>query len=85
VRLLVLWCCPGSLLSLRRQEPSIEIEIVASNSLGNLLKRDADIAIRMTRPQQLDLVMRHIGDIPLVPAPVQTTSPAPASRSGWRI
>ncbi|EDQ35303.1 Transcriptional regulator [Hoeflea phototrophica DFL-43] len=58
---------PRLVAELRQQEPLIEIEIVASNSLGNLLKRDADIAIRMTRPQQLDLVIRHIGDIPLVP------------------
>jgi len=58
---------PGMVTELRRQEPSIEIEIVASNSVGNLLRRDADIAIRMVKPHQLDLLIRHIGDIPLVP------------------
>jgi DNA-binding transcriptional LysR family regulator len=30
--------------------------------------READIAIRMFRPTQLELVTRHLGDIPLVPA-----------------
>jgi DNA-binding transcriptional LysR family regulator len=57
---------PGIVAQLRRAEPAIEVEIVASNAVGNLLRRDADIAIRMVRPHQLDLVMRHIGDIPLI-------------------
>ncbi|MCY0092865.1 LysR family transcriptional regulator [Hoeflea ulvae] len=58
---------PAMITELRRQEPSIEVEIVASNSVGNLLRRDADIAIRMVRPHQLDLLVRHIADIPLIP------------------
>lgn len=57
---------PRIIAGMRRDEPSIEIEIVASNSVGNLLRRDADIAIRMVRPHQLDLVIRHVADIPLV-------------------
>lgn len=57
---------PKIVTELRRDEPSIEVEIVASNAVGNLLRRDADIAIRMVRPHQLDLVIRHIADIPLV-------------------
>jgi DNA-binding transcriptional LysR family regulator len=47
-------------------EPDIEVEIVASNRVENLLRRDADIAIRMTEPAQLDLVARRIADLPLV-------------------
>lgn len=57
---------PSIVTALRHDEPSIEVEIVASNSVGSLLRRDADIAIRMIRPHQLDLVIRHIADIPLV-------------------
>ena len=57
---------PRMVTELRREEPSIEIEIVASNNLGNLLRRDADIAIRMVKPHQLDLIIHHIADIPLV-------------------
>ncbi|MEP0697040.1 MAG: hypothetical protein ABJC65_07965, partial [Nitratireductor sp.] len=41
-------------------------EIVASNQVENLLRRDADIAIRMVKPAQLDLVTRKIADIPLL-------------------
>ncbi|TAN09549.1 MAG: LysR family transcriptional regulator [Rhizobiaceae bacterium] len=57
---------PEMLQRLLHEEPSIEIELVASNRVENLLRRDADIAIRMVEPAQLDLVARHITDIPLV-------------------
>jgi DNA-binding transcriptional LysR family regulator len=33
----------------------------------NILMREADIAIRMFRPTQLELVTKHLGDIELVP------------------
>jgi len=47
------------------QNPGIEIEVVVSNSTANLLQRDADIAIRMFRPTQNDLVARKVSEIPL--------------------
>lgn len=47
------------------EEPGIEVEIVASNRIENLLRRDADIAIRMVRPAQNELVARKVTDIPL--------------------
>ncbi|MCA0031023.1 LysR family transcriptional regulator [Mesorhizobium sp. B263B2A] len=46
-------------------EPGIEVEIVASNQVENLLRRDADIAIRMVKPAQNELVARKVCDIPL--------------------
>jgi len=46
-------------------EPEIEIEIVASDRVENLLRRDADIAIRMVQPAQQDLLARKIADIPM--------------------
>jgi DNA-binding transcriptional LysR family regulator len=56
---------PPILADFGREEPDIEIELVASNQLGNLLSRDADIAVRMVRPVQNDLVARHVADLPL--------------------
>jgi DNA-binding transcriptional LysR family regulator len=56
---------PGILAELGREEPEIEVEIFASNQIGNLLSRDADIAVRMVRPVQNDLVIRHVADLPL--------------------
>ncbi|ESY81856.1 LysR family transcriptional regulator [Mesorhizobium sp. LNHC221B00] len=47
------------------EEPGIEVEIVASNQVENLLRRDADIAIRMVKPAQNELVARKVCDIKL--------------------
>jgi DNA-binding transcriptional LysR family regulator len=57
---------PGMLTGIRALHPGIAIETVPTDSAENLLMREADIAIRMFRPTQLELVTRHIGDIPLV-------------------
>lgn len=57
---------PDILANIRTLHPLIAIETVPSDSAENLLMREADIAIRMFRPTQLELVTRHLGDIPLV-------------------
>ena len=57
---------PGLLQPIRAAYPDVALEIVPSDSAENLLMREADIAIRMFRPTQLDLVTRHIVDIPIV-------------------
>lgn len=59
---------PGILVPIRERHPGIALEIVPADSTENLLLREADIAIRMFRPTQLELVTRHLGDIPIVPA-----------------
>lgn len=56
---------PPLVARLRQQEPAIEIELVPTDTTENLLYREADLAIRMYRPQQLDLVARHVGDAEL--------------------
>ena len=56
---------PAILVALRRAEPRIELELVASNATENLLAREADIAVRMYRPTQLDVITTHVGDIEL--------------------
>lgn len=56
---------PRILPKFMQKNPSIEIELVVSNSAANLLQRDADVAIRMFRPTQNDLVARKIADLPL--------------------
>ncbi|NNK68665.1 MAG: LysR family transcriptional regulator [Rhodobacteraceae bacterium] len=56
---------PPIIAGLRRDEPEIMLEIVASDQTENLLFREADIAIRMYRPEQLDVVTQHLGDYPL--------------------
>jgi DNA-binding transcriptional LysR family regulator len=56
---------PPLLVELRQAEPDIEIELVASNLVVNLLARDADIAIRMVRPKQNDLITSKVNDMAL--------------------
>lgn len=53
---------PPLVHQLRQQEPSIAIEVIASNALSNLLRREADIAIRHVKPEQPDLIARLIRD-----------------------
>lgn len=57
---------PQLLGPIRERYPGIAIETVPSDSAENLLLREADIAIRMFRPTQLELISRHLGDLPLV-------------------
>lgn len=45
--------------------PRIVLEIAVSNRQENLLRRDADLAVRMARPTQEALVARRIGDVPI--------------------
>ena len=56
---------PELLRGLRATHPEIQIELVASNTLENLLEREADIALRMLRPTQSALVARRLADQPL--------------------
>ena len=54
---------PPIIAELRRAEPDIEIELVPSDTTENLIFREADIAIRMFRPTQLDIVTRKLVDL----------------------
>lgn len=56
---------PALLHQLAQQHPEIQIELVASNQISNLLEREADIAIRMVRPAQSALITRHLTDWPI--------------------
>lgn len=56
---------PPILAALRQVEPSIQVEIVTSDANQNLLRRDADIAIRMADPTQNALIARKLGETPI--------------------
>ncbi|WP_333712614.1 LysR family transcriptional regulator [Yoonia sp.] len=56
---------PDIIARIRALEPQIAIELVPSDSTSNLLYREADIAVRMFRPTQLDLITKHLGDVTL--------------------
>ena len=56
---------PPILAELRMAHPRIAIALSPSNRLEDVLRREADIAVRMTPPRQDALIARRIGAIPL--------------------
>lgn len=56
---------PSVVAQLREAHPEIQLEIVPSDTSENLLYREADIAVRMYRPTQLDMVTLYLGYIQL--------------------
>lgn len=57
---------PPVLAALREAAPEIQVELVSSNQISNLLRREADIAVRMVRPAQASLVARKLAELPIV-------------------
>ena len=51
---------PPIVQRLRTQEPGIAVEVIASNALSDLLRREADIAVRHVKPEQPDLIARLV-------------------------
>ncbi|MAQ83448.1 MAG: LysR family transcriptional regulator [Maritimibacter sp.] len=56
---------PAMLRDLRAAHPGLQFELALSNAPSDLLRRDADIAIRMVRPAQSALVAKRVGDVTL--------------------
>lgn len=46
---------------IRKRAPGIELEIIAANDSLDLLRREADIAIRHARPEHGDLITKQVG------------------------
>lgn len=51
---------PDIVRTIRQAAPEITLEIVASNALSDLRRREADIAIRHVRPDEPDLIGRLV-------------------------
>lgn len=56
---------PSILTDFRRAHPRIDVELVISNRAQDLLRRDADIAVRMVKPTQGALLARKLGVLEL--------------------
>lgn len=54
---------PPLLAAFRARHPAIAIELALSNRNEDLLRREADIAVRMVRPAQEAVVARRIGTV----------------------
>ncbi len=57
------WILPSILTRLNQAEPEITIELISSDKTSNLLMREADIALRMFRPSQTELIARKVGSV----------------------
>ena len=56
---------PPIIASLRDEHPDLVLELVLTDRMQDLLRREADIAVRMARPRQELLVARRVGQIEL--------------------
>jgi len=56
---------PPIVAQLREEHPALQVELELSNRIQDLLQREADIAVRMTRPTQELLIARRIGHVGL--------------------
>jgi DNA-binding transcriptional LysR family regulator len=56
---------PPILAELRARHPKLQLELVLSNRLQDVVRREVDIAVRMTPPQQEVLLATRVGDVPL--------------------
>lgn len=71
------------LFDLRNRHPDLAVELIASSKTLELSRREADIAIRLARPGEGDLVVRRLGAIaygiygPGRPLPVESWQAAP--------
>ena len=59
--MLATYYLPPMLRKLREQAPGIVVEVVASDQVRDIIRREADIAIRHAQPTQPDLIARRIG------------------------
>ena len=54
---------PPILADLLRTHPTLDVELAPTNTVQDLIRRDADIAVRMTRPTQAAIVARKLGSV----------------------
>lgn len=53
---------PPIITEIRQKYPEIQIELLATDQVVNVLERQADIAIRHTNPKQADTIAKKIGN-----------------------
>ena len=56
---------PPILAALRRDHPGLVLELALTSTVADLLRREADIAVRMVEPKQEALLVRRIGEVRL--------------------
>ena len=64
-KIVATYLLPQILVNFKLLEPGIDVEMVASDETENLHYREADIAIRMFRPNQPDVIIRKVTELQL--------------------
>ena len=54
---------PPLFAQMRLALPEITVDLVVSNEISNLLKREADIALRMVQPDQGSVIAKRVGQV----------------------
>ena len=54
---------PAQIAAFHEKYPGVCVEILVDNRAANLVRREADIALRMFRPDQPDLIAKKIGEV----------------------
>jgi DNA-binding transcriptional LysR family regulator len=60
------WLLP-MLGDFHERHPRIDLDLVIGHAVVDLVRREADLALRFVRPTQPDLVVARLGDVPLAP------------------
>ncbi len=56
---------PALLVELQQLHPGLQLELVGTNRVSNLLRREADMAVRLVKPDQGTLVARRVARLQL--------------------
>ena len=56
---------PPVIAQLQREHPGLRVELVLTDRVQDLLRREADIAVRMAQPRQASLIARRVGKVAL--------------------
>ena len=56
---------PAALSEFKRKFPEIDVEVVITNRVSSLSSRETDIALRMFRPTQPDVIAARLPNLPL--------------------
>ncbi len=54
---------PQKLAAFHEKHPGLCVEVLVDNRAVDLVRREADIAVRMFRPTQADLIAKRVGDV----------------------
>ncbi|MEZ4318842.1 MAG: LysR family transcriptional regulator [Myxococcota bacterium] len=72
------WLVPA-LPKLMSTHPELSVELFSTNEYVDLARGQADVAVRLGRPESAGLVVRRVADIPLVLAATPSLMERPAS------